>query len=228
MRSSPPTSRGASRSSRSHLGPERAADLLELGLEGELAEAPVVAGDLLPQRGQRRLAGGVDEQRGDVVEELVADGARDRPVAQLLAGVEDLLHPHVLDARRRAGAAGSRRGRRGRRGGRSAGRRPCPRAPAAARAGASPRTPPRPPGARRPGGRCRRSAGGARSSRRGRRSGAAAPGRASSGWRRRPPCGWGRCRGSAPGPPRARRRRARRTRAPRPAPRRSDVGSTTS
>ena len=73
--------------------------LLALGLVGDRAERPRVAGDLGPQRGQRRLALRVDEQRRRVVEELVADRALDRPVAQLLAGVEDLLDPHVLDAR---------------------------------------------------------------------------------------------------------------------------------
>ena len=98
MRSSPPTSRGASRRSRASSGANGAAHLLELGLEGDLAERPVVARQLDPQVGQRRLAGRVDEQRGDVVEELVADRSLDRPVAQRLAGVEDLLDPHVPGA----------------------------------------------------------------------------------------------------------------------------------
>ena len=77
------------------LGREGRRRLLVLGVERPRAERARVARDRLPQRGQRRLAGGVDEQRRRVVEELVADGARHRPVAQSLAGVEDLLHPHV-------------------------------------------------------------------------------------------------------------------------------------
>ena len=80
------------------VGRERTARLLELGLGRPLAERARVAAQLGPQRGQRRLAGRVDEQRADVVEELVADRALDRPVAQLLAGIEDLLHPDVLHA----------------------------------------------------------------------------------------------------------------------------------
>ncbi len=80
------------------VGRERRARLLLLGLVRPRAERPRVAGELLPQRGQRRLARGIDEQRRDVVEELVADRALDRPVAQRLAGIEDLLHPHVRGA----------------------------------------------------------------------------------------------------------------------------------
>ena len=56
-----------------------------------------VARHLLPQRRQRRLAGRIDEQRAHVVEELVADRAAHRPVAQPLAGVEDLLDPDPVD-----------------------------------------------------------------------------------------------------------------------------------
>ena len=148
---------------------ERPADLLELGLVRDLAERARVARHLLPQRGQRSLAGRVDEQRAHVVEELVADRARHRPVAQLLAGVEDLLDPHALDAAR-AAAPGSRRDRPARPGGRCAARRPRRRGPARAPARASPRTPPGPPGARRPGRRCRRSAGTRRSTGRRRRT----------------------------------------------------------
>jgi hypothetical protein len=44
------------------------------------------------------LAGTVDVQRRGVVEELVADGALHGPVAQGLAGMQDLLHPDVLGA----------------------------------------------------------------------------------------------------------------------------------
>ena len=80
------------------VGRERRARLLQLGLVRPRAERPRVAGELLPQRGQRRLARGIDEQRRDVVEELVADRPLDGPVAQRLAGIEDLLHPHVRGA----------------------------------------------------------------------------------------------------------------------------------
>jgi hypothetical protein len=74
---------------------ERTANLLEFGLVGDRAEAARVARDLLPQRGQRRFCGRVDEQRTDVVEELVADRPTHRPVAQSLRRVEDLLDPHA-------------------------------------------------------------------------------------------------------------------------------------
>ncbi len=206
------------------LGDERGGRLLALGLVGVGAERAGVAGDLLPQRGQRRLARRVDVERRDVVEELVADRALHRPVAQLLAGVEDLLDPHV--ARAAVAQPAQVAGRVG---------EPvrvvdaqavdrCPRAPAPERACGSRRTPPRPPGGRPPGGRCRRSAASGRSPRRGRSSAAAGPGRSSSGWRRRSPCGWGRCRGSARARPRGPRGPARRTRARRPARARSTSG----
>ena len=117
-----------------------------------------------------RLGGRVAEQRGHVVGELVADRALDRPVAQLLVGIEDLLHPDVLRAAVGAAAAGSRPGRRARRGGRSAARRRRPRAPARAPAGGSRRRPPGPPSARPPARRCRRSAASGRWPRRGRRT----------------------------------------------------------
>ena len=77
------------------VGRERPLDLLALGLRGPVAERARVARQLLPQRSERRLAGGIDEQRGDVDEELVADRPLHRPRPQLLAGVENLLHPHV-------------------------------------------------------------------------------------------------------------------------------------
>ena len=64
----------------------------------ELGERAAIARHLLPQRGQRGLPVRIDEQRADVVEELVADRAAHRPVAQPLAGIEDLLDPHALDA----------------------------------------------------------------------------------------------------------------------------------
>ena len=80
------------------LGRERRRRLLALGLVRPRAELARVAGELGPQRGQLRLARGIDEERREVVEELVADRAGHGPVAQPLAGVEDLLHPHALHA----------------------------------------------------------------------------------------------------------------------------------
>ena len=66
-----------------------------------LASAATSANDrrspeLAPQRGERRLGGRIHEQRAHVVEELVADGAGNRPVAQRLGGLEDLLDPYRL------------------------------------------------------------------------------------------------------------------------------------
>ncbi len=80
------------------LARERRRGLLDLGLQRDLGERPRLARQLGEEVGQLGLAGRVDEQRRRVVEELVADGALDRPVAQGLAGVEDLLHPDVLRA----------------------------------------------------------------------------------------------------------------------------------
>src|SRR5437764_288074 len=77
---------------------EHAGRLPALGVEGVVAEATAVARKLVPERGQRRLARRVDEERREVVQHLVADRPFDRPIAQLLAGVEDLLDPGVLDA----------------------------------------------------------------------------------------------------------------------------------
>ena len=70
---------------------------LELRLVRDRREAAALAGQLGVELGQRRLAGGVDEERGNVVCELVARRALDRPVAEALSGLEDLLDPHALD-----------------------------------------------------------------------------------------------------------------------------------
>ena len=75
------------------------ARLPQLALARDLVEAARVTRDLLVERRQRLLAGRVDEERTDLVQELVARRPLDRPVAQLLAGLEDLLRPDVLDAR---------------------------------------------------------------------------------------------------------------------------------
>ena len=60
-------------------------------------ERSPLAGQLLVEAGERLLAGGVDEERRDVVQELVAGRAFDRPLAQPLARLEDLLDPDALD-----------------------------------------------------------------------------------------------------------------------------------
>ena len=141
------------------LAGERRRGLLDLRVERDLGEAPGLAGELDVQRGHLVLGGRVDEERRGVVEELVADRALHGPVAQGLAGVEDLLDPDVLDPALAQALAGSRPGRPGRRGGRRAGRpgrrRPRARGPCRGR-------PRRPRGPRRGsprGRRCRRSAG---------------------------------------------------------------------
>ncbi len=72
--------------------------LVELGERRHLREAARLAGQLGVELGQRLLAGGIDEEGGDVVRELVAGRALDRPVAQLLAVLEDLLDPDAADA----------------------------------------------------------------------------------------------------------------------------------
>ena len=74
--------------------PERAPNLLELGLLGDIAEPAIVPGDPRPQLGERPLADRIDEQRADIVQELVAHRPAHRPVAQVLGWIEDLLHPH--------------------------------------------------------------------------------------------------------------------------------------
>src|SRR6185437_10869071 len=75
---------------------ERRARDLELRLVRERSEIPLLAGQLGVELGQRPLARGVDEERGGVVRELVARRALDRPVAERLAGLEDLLDPDAL------------------------------------------------------------------------------------------------------------------------------------
>jgi hypothetical protein len=76
-----------------HLGGEHSGRLLALGLRRHVGKGSPVARELLPQRGEGWFGRRVDEQRAHVVEELVADGAGDRPVAQDLGGLEDLLDP---------------------------------------------------------------------------------------------------------------------------------------
>ncbi len=72
--------------------------LLELRLGCELGERPPLTGQILVQPRQRLLAGGVDEERGDVVQELVAGRPLDGPLgAQPLSRLEDLLDPGALD-----------------------------------------------------------------------------------------------------------------------------------
>ena len=73
--------------------------LLELRLECDLREVALFARELAIERCQRLPRPRIDEQRRHVVYELVAGRPLDGPVAQLLAGLEDLLDPDVLDAR---------------------------------------------------------------------------------------------------------------------------------
>ncbi len=72
---------------------------LELGERRNVLEAAPVAGELLVERRERVLCLRVDTEREHVVQELVAGRSLDRPLAQLFAGLEDLLDPHVLDTR---------------------------------------------------------------------------------------------------------------------------------
>ena len=183
------------------VGRERRARLLELGLGRPVAERARVAAQLLPQRGQRRLAGGIDEQRRDVVEELVADRALDRPVAQLLAGVEDLLDPHVLGAAVAQPLEVAGRDRRARRGGRSRSPSTSPsrtsasasRCVSANTSGSSWRTPARWSMSKKR--RCRPGLGIEVEELR-----APLAGRPSTGSRRRPPCGSGTMSSTIPRP----------------------------
>ena len=72
--------------------------LLQLGVGGDLVERTPLAGQLLVEARQRLLAGRVDEERRDVVQELVARRPLDRPLrAQRLAPLEDLLDPDAVD-----------------------------------------------------------------------------------------------------------------------------------
>ncbi len=143
------------------LSGEGACRLLELRLERDLVEPASLARDLGEQPCERLAPGRVDEQRTGVVEELVADRARHRPVAQGLGWVgaaQDLLHPHLLDALGREPAQVARGV------GEAIGMvdaqaaRAAPRGTARAPCGGIPRRPPHPPGGSRPCRRCRRSA----------------------------------------------------------------------
>ena len=82
------------------LAGERPLGLVELGLERDLGETTPVARHLLPECRERLLARRIDEQRGDVIEKLVAHCAGHRPVPQALGRqrrAEDLLDPDTLD-----------------------------------------------------------------------------------------------------------------------------------
>ena len=71
---------------------------LELCERRDVLEAARVARELLVERCERLLRLGVHAQREHVVQELVAGRALDRPRTKLFPRLEDLLHPHVLDA----------------------------------------------------------------------------------------------------------------------------------
>ncbi len=82
-----------------HFRLERRARLLELRLLRDLREASRFSGQVAVELGERILGRGIDEQARQVVRELVARRPAHGPIAQLLAGLEDLLDPHALDAR---------------------------------------------------------------------------------------------------------------------------------
>ncbi len=72
--------------------------LLELRLSRHGGERPPLAGQLLVQLRERRLTGRVDEERSDVVQELVPGRPFDRPLrSQPLARLQDLLDPGSFD-----------------------------------------------------------------------------------------------------------------------------------
>ena len=83
---------------RAQLGLEGVDRDLELRQRRDVLEPARVAGQLVVELGEGLLRRVVDEQRHHVVQELVARRALDRPVAQLLARLDDLLGPRVLDA----------------------------------------------------------------------------------------------------------------------------------
>src|SRR5262249_47797255 len=67
-------------------------------LECDLREAPAIGSDLLPESRQLQLGVSLDEHRAYVVEELVPDGPRHRPVCKPLTRIEDLLDPDAIRA----------------------------------------------------------------------------------------------------------------------------------
>ena len=67
----------------------------ELCLSRDVSERTPFACELGIELRQRLLSGRVDEERGDVVCELVAGRPFDGPVAQALARLENLLDPNV-------------------------------------------------------------------------------------------------------------------------------------
>jgi hypothetical protein len=74
---------------------------LELRERDDVLVAAAVPRERLVELGERLLRIAVHAHREHVVQELVARRPLDRPVAQLFAGLEDLLGPDVLDARLR-------------------------------------------------------------------------------------------------------------------------------
>src|SRR5262249_2425400 len=92
-----------------HLGRERRRRLFELRVERDVVPGTKLAGQL----GQDLLAGRIDEERPDIVRELVTRRALDRPVAQRLAGRGAPPHPGAPappPAGRAGGGGGGGRG----------------------------------------------------------------------------------------------------------------------
>jgi hypothetical protein len=80
------------------LARERPLRLLELRLGRDLGERAAVAGQLGQQLAEPLAPRRIDEHRARVAEELVPDRPADRPVAQLLRRLEDLLDPDAVNA----------------------------------------------------------------------------------------------------------------------------------
>src|SRR5262245_25354953 len=81
-----------------HLGPEVGPRELELRLGRHIGERPRLTAHVSIQGRERVLRAGVDEDREDVVEELVAGRSLDRPRTKLLTRLDDLLDPDMRGA----------------------------------------------------------------------------------------------------------------------------------
>jgi len=77
---------------------ERRSRLLELRRGCDLGERARLVREAGVEIGERLARSLIDEERGDVVRELVARRSLDGPVPQRLAALEDLLDPDPFDA----------------------------------------------------------------------------------------------------------------------------------
>ena len=117
--------RGPGARRRARTGPWTCSSLASWAISPKLRRSPEICCHSSVSGASARR---VDEQRADVVEELIADRAGDRPVAQRARPGRGSSPPRPAAPRPRAGARSSRPGRPDRRGGRCAGHRPRPRA----------------------------------------------------------------------------------------------------